>query len=1157
MTFEVAVLDPVFRKAHQPQSASSMPHEGDRASRPRAEGLFVGRERELAELEVGLGDALAGRGRLFLIGGEPGIGKSRLADELASRAKARGARVLWGRCWESGGAPAYWPWVQAIRSYVRDQDRKALLSQLGTRAADVAQMIPELHDLFPEQRTPTSSDPEGARFRLFDSATNFLRSAARTQPLVLVLDDLHAADAPSLLLLEFVAGELADAHILIVGAYRDEGPELPRQLASTLAELGRQQITRHIPLVGLDESEVAHLIEWTVAGPAPESLVAAVHTETEGNPLCVGEVIRLLEGQFEVTGAPMPLRITIPPRVREVIGRRLGLLSEQCHRVLTLASVLGPEFRLDALVRVSGLSAEALLEVIDEAVAARVVIEVPGTIGRMRFSHALVRDALYDSPAPRRRVQLHREIGEMLEGLYVEDPEPHLAELAHHFCEAVPGGDVDKAVDYARRAGERAAALFAYEEGVRLFRLAIEVLETKDPAGGEAHCRLLLALGDSQAREGNLAGAKETFLRAASLARNRNMPEHLAAAALGYGGRFVWTRAGSDRQLVPLLEEALRSLPEEGTLVRARLMARLAGALRDQRSLDQQDRLSREAVEMARRIGDPATLSYALDGRFAAVWGPENAEERLAIATEILQLAREADDGERIAQGLDWRVIALMERGDIPSADAELEAMAMLVEELRQPAQRWLLLHDGAMRALFDGRFDEAARLIPEALSLGQRAQRWDAVFGFRIQTYLLRCEEGRLEEMEAIIKRSVVEYPTRFVFRCLLAHLYCELERPLECREAFEKLAVNDFADLRRDNDWLFEMSLLPEVANFLGDVGRAAILYHLLSPYTGRHAPTGGEVSTGSVSRCLGILGSMLRRWDEAARHFEEALESNTAMGARPWVAHTQYDYARMLIGRDGVGDRERAAELLVGAAETCERLGMPALARKVATLQEEEGISTAARARVTTPSPESTRGAHVFSREGEYWSIRFERDAFRLKDSKGLRYLAQLLGSPSREFLALELVTAGLGSGTKQDAVRVDRERRESGLRLSSGETGEILDPQAKAAYRRRLEELQDELEEAEGRADPERVARARDEMDFLAHELAGAVGLAGRDRRAPSDMERARVNVTKAIKAALARIGEHSPALARHLASTIRTGTFCSYVPDPRLPATWKF
>jgi len=1090
-----------------------------------------------------------------MIGGEAGIGKSRLADELASRARDRGARVLWGRCWEAGGAPAYWPWVQAIRSYVRDQDPPTLQSQLGSGAADVAQLIPELHDLSPGSPGQVSSSPEGARFRLFDSTTAFLRNAARTQPLVLVLDDVHAADAPSLLLLGFVAGELDEAHMLVIGAYRDEAPEHD-PLASTLAEVGRLPVTRHIRLAGLNHSEVARFIESTGEVPAPATLIAAVHTKTEGNPLFVEEVIRLLaaEGHLE-TGEAIPEPIVIPPRIREAIGRRLALLSERCRVVLTFASVLGWEFRLDALERLSGLSGDTLLDLIDEAATARVVIEVPAAVGRMRFSHALVRDVLYDSLAPGRRVRLHREVGETLEGLYAEDPEPHLAELAHHFCEAAPGGDTDKAVEYARRAGERALALLAYEEGVRFFRLALLVLETKAPADDEAGCRLLLALGESQAREGDLEGAMETFLRAANLARRRAMPEHLAGAALGYGGRFVWARAGSDRQLVPLLEEALRSIPEGDSLVRARLMARLAGALRDQRSPDQQDRLSAEAVEMARRTGDPATLAYTLEGRFAATWWPDNAEERLAIATEILQLARQADDRERIAQGLDWQMVALMELGDIGAVDADLEAAAVLVEELRQPAQRWLQLHSRAMRALFDGRFDEAERLIPEALSFGERAQRWDAVFGFRIQMYFLRKEQGRLEEMEAIMKRSVAEFPTRYVFRAILAHLHSELGRTAEAHRAFEGLAVEGFADLRRDNDWLFEMSLLAEVVDFLGDVDRARILYELLSPYGPSHVPTGGEAGTGSVSRCLGILASMLRRWDVAVDHFEEALERNAAMGARPWVAHTQFQYARMLVIRDAQGDRERAAELLAGAAETCDELSMPSLAGRVATLLEGEDISSAP-PRVQAPSLEPTRRANVFRREGEYWSIGFERDAFRLKDSKGLRYLAELLRSPGREFLALDLATAGRASGPKRVPVAAHRSR-EPGIGSSSSEGAEILDPQAKRAYRRRLEELRGELEEAEGWADPERAARAREEMDFLARELSAAIGLGGKDRRAPSDAERARVNVTKALRAALTRIDEHSPSLGRHLVSTIRTGTFCSYVPDPQIATTWHF
>ena len=1119
----------------------------------------MGRERELGELEARLGDALSGRGSLVLIGGEPGIGKSRLAEELSNLAVEQGAKVLWGRCWEAGGAPAYWPWVQAIRTYLRNGDTQALLSQLGSGAADVAQMIPDIHDLFPDLRQPPTLDPEGARFRLFDSTTAFLRSAASTQPLVLVLDDLHAADASSLHLLQFVARELADAHLLIICAYRDEGMHLPPHLASTLAEVSRQRVTHVTHLAGLGESEVARFIEWILDGSAPQGLVAAVHGKTNGNPLFVGEVVRFLaeEGQLQAREKPLPLRITIPPRVREVIGRRLVLLSEECHRILTLASVLGREFRIDALARVGESSAEALLEVVDEGIAARVVTDVPGTIGRLRFSHALMRDALYEDLTTAQRSRLHGEIGEALEGLYAEDLEPHLAELAHHFCEAVPGGDMDKAVDYARRAGERAVALLAYEEGVRLFSLAVQVLEMSGQVGGEPYCRLLLALGDSQARGGDLTQAKETLLRAADFARKRSMPRDLAAAALGYGGGFVWSRAGGDHRLVPLLEDALRSLPEGDSEIRARLMARLAGALRDEPSRVPQDRLSQEAVDMARRVGDPATLSYALEGRLAATWWPENPEERLTIATEILRLAREADDGDQIAHGLGWRVSALMELGDIAAVDVELEAWEMVVQELRQPAQRWNLLVDRAMRALLDGRFEEAERLTTEALSLGQRAQGSDAVPGFRVQMYLVRREQGRLAEMETEIKRSVAEYPTRFVFRSMLAHLYSELERPVESRGTFDELGANDFTDLPRDNDWLFEMSLLAEVADFLGDVDRAAIQYSLLLPFAGRHVSAGGDASGGSASRSLGVLASVVHRWDEAARHFEDALERNTAMVARPWVAHTQHEYARMLRRRDGVGDRERAAELLTSALETCQELSMAALDRKVTTLLEEEGIWPVVGAPIAGATyPEPTRGAYFFRREGEYWSVRFDRDAFRLKDSKGLRYLAQLLESPDREFLALDLATVGLGSGIERNPPGVLNGRREPELRLSLGRTENILDPQAKEAYRRRLEEIQDELEEAERWGDSERAARARGEKDFLARELAAAIGLGGRDRRAPSDVERARVNVTKAIKAAMARVGEHSPALGHHLASTIRTGTYCSYIPDPRLPATWQ-
>ena len=450
--------------------------------------VFVGRERELEELEAALEDARSGRGRLFLIAGEPGIGKSRLADEFAARAHLRGARIVWGRSWEAGGAPAYWPWVQVLRACIRDDDLGAFLAGLGSVAGDIAQILPELRDRYPDLPEPVSLDPEGARFRLFDSTTTFLRESAKDRPLVVALDDLHAADAPSLLLLGFLAGQLIEARVLVLGAYRDEELLTNQHLAPILLEMDRQPATRHIRLSGLSEREVATFIDATVAAPRAASLAAAVHEETDGNPLFVREVMRLLaaEGRLDAVWDARHPGITIPPRIREVIDRRLGLLPESCRELLSVASVLGGAFRLDALAQVSGLTLDALLETIEDAVTAGAVIDVPGSIGRMRFSHTLLRDALYEDLATARRKHLHREVGEALERLYADDPDPQLAELAHHFCAAIPGGDVDKAIDYARRAGERAATLLAYEEGVRLFSLALQVLDSKAADGPDA-----------------------------------------------------------------------------------------------------------------------------------------------------------------------------------------------------------------------------------------------------------------------------------------------------------------------------------------------------------------------------------------------------------------------------------------------------------------------------------------------------------------------------------------------------------------------------------------------------------------------------------------------------------------------------------------------
>ena len=361
-----------------------------------AGGVFVGRQKEMGDLKAALEDALSGRGRLVTLVGEPGIGKTRTAQELATYAGLRGAQVLWGRSYEEQGVPPYWPWVQAIRSYVRERDPEQLRSEMGSGAADIAEVVSDVRERLPDLQPAPQLEPDQARFRLFDSITAFLKTASQRQPLVLVLDDLHWADQPSLMLLQFVARELGGARLLIIGTYRDV--ELSRQhpLAETLGELTRERLFQRVLLRGLTQEDVGRFIEMTSGNSTPRGLIEAVHTQTEGNPLFVTEVVRLLVQEGALTPDPSPSgrgeteswTIRIPEGVREVIGRRLNRLSQRCNETLTIASIIGREFEMRQL---SGLiddpsagpghamSEDRLLDVLEEALSARAIEELPAT----------------------------------------------------------------------------------------------------------------------------------------------------------------------------------------------------------------------------------------------------------------------------------------------------------------------------------------------------------------------------------------------------------------------------------------------------------------------------------------------------------------------------------------------------------------------------------------------------------------------------------------------------------------------------------------------------------------------------------------------------------------------------------------------------------
>ena len=908
----------------------------DESAVETARGALIGRDRELAELVGGLDNAFAGRGGLFLLVGEPGIGKSCLAEELIAQAKARGARVLVGRCWEAGGAPAYWPWVQSLRPYLRDTDAESLRSELREGAADLARLFPELRDLLPDLPPAPQLESEGARFRLFDSMTAFLKSAAASRPLVVVLDDLHAADEPSLLLLQFVARELRESRLLIVGAYRDVDPTLSDPLTTTVTELTREPVTRTLPLAGLGETDVARFIELAAPGSSAAELGPAVHAETEGNPLFVGEIVRLLAAERGLA-EPAMTPLAIPESVREVIGRRLRHLSDDCSRLLAQASVLGREFDLDALALVSGRERGAILELLDEAIKARVASEVPGLIGRMRFAHALIQEAAYHRLSRSSRVQLHRQVGEALEVLYSSDLNAHLAELAHHFFESAAGGTSEKAIDYARRAGARAAALLAYEEAVRLYKMALEALGLDAAATAELRCELLLALADAQGRAGDDPGAKSTCLRAADLARSAQLAEMLSRAAAGYGGRFLWTHALTDERLVPLLEDGLSALGKADSVLRVQLMSRLAAALRHGPSRARRERISEEAIQIARRIGDPATLAYALAAADAALHGPHNVHRRLAAGEEIVSLVAGTGDRERLFDGHEQSFWAAWELGDPDRRAAELASMSRVADELRQPAQLWALAVAQTTLALSQGRFAEAPELIEGAAAIGERVLAWGAVATRKMQLFLLHREQRRLDDFVSEVSDHADEFPSPLVHGAILAQVFARLERTEEAEALLHELTRRDLSNWHVDEEWLLSICLLADTCAILGDADRAAPLYELLLPYGSLNAVAVPELALDSSSRPLGILATLLGRFEEAARHFEEALRMNETMGARPSLAHTQKDYARMLLRRSSQGDQERAEKLLWRAQATYQSLGMQSDASKAAALAQ----------------------------------------------------------------------------------------------------------------------------------------------------------------------------------------------------------------------------
>lgn len=1090
---------------------------------------FVGRERELRALDAAFRLASGGgRMRIVLLLGDAGVGKTRTTQEFLRRTGLATDRILWGRCPEQAGAPTYWPWATVLRQWAESCDDDALRAALGDGVDAVAAIVPSVAERL--GRPPAAAvDPDRARFHLFDAVAALFRRLAAETPLVVVLDDLHWADDSSLQLLAFLGAEIRSERLFVLGTYREREVRASRALTA----LGR--VAQRVPLGGLDRAAVEAFVAGSMGQPPAPAVVDRLVQVTDGNPFFLDEVLR---GLPAADGAAFDTAVgNLPESVRDAVRRRLAPLGDDERALLTLAAVAGRDFDLSVLQAAAALSADQALAQLAAPTALGLIAE-HGVVGRFRFAHALVRETLYADLLPAARIGLHARVGTALEQVHGDAGDAPLAELAAHFAQAAPVGEAARAIDYATRAGARAVELAAYDDGVVHYERALASFAFLAP-DEPRRLEVRLALGEAAHLAAQSGKALAAFAQAAQNAAALGDGRRFVRAALGYE-RARGIFGGVDPRAVELLERALDVIGESDRPPRAVLLAMLVEALYFGPDHARRDALADEAVAVAARTGSRNAVLVAAMAHQLTQLGLGDPVERVARADQTLAAGAALGARGAMHRSRMCRIHALLELGDVTAAEIEIETLVRQADEARVPYYQWQAAIHRAGLALLRGQWVQGARMAAEAMPLRRDANDGAVRNVFCLQMFLCRGDAGDPGGLEATMRSLAAEFPGIVAWQALLALLLIELGRPAEARALIDARASENFSDLPRDALYAGTVATFGMVAALLDDRAHAARLYPLLLPYEARNlviAPF-SPGSFGSAARYLGLLAHTLGRLDDAVAHFERALGANQRMGALPLAAHTQHELARTLLERGGPGDTARAATLLAEARTTAIRFSMQHLLARM------EGLETPA-----PPIPTATVGGGSdrrftasLRRDGDHWTVTHGTDGFAVKHSKGVTVLATLLAHPGQDFHVLDLVRDDGASGPPT---------------VTPSGDGVLLDPGARDAYKRRLEDLQDELEEAERFNDPGRAARAREEIAFLAGELSQGVGLTGRDRKAAAAAERARQNVTRTIGSVLKKLAAGSPGLGVHLAATIRTGVFCSYQPDPRLPVRWTF
>lgn len=1039
---------------------------------------LIGRDRLASVLDQQLAALTEGGGRSLMLVGEPGIGKTRLLDELAARARRRGYTVSWGRCVENSAlVEPYGPWRSVLRPLGLP------VPAMNRSAAWPADLVDRL------------------------------AAAAAVTPLVVCLDDLQWADEGSLRLLHAAIAGTADAAVLLAGSRRIDLEDGDPRTADLLAALPSSMVRMTVEALGPDQ--VGEFVSALTGCPVTPDLLDRVVQRTGGNPFFVREVTALLAES--ANGADT----AVPPGARDVLNRRLARLPARCREVLGVLSVLGEQATFDDVAAVCGTSDVAVRRQLDPAVRSGWIHTDPAR-RRMRFVHGLVRDCVYQGQSPETVAVRHRRVAQALE------PTAGPEVLFWHWRLSSGADAGSKAAGYALAAGHAAKENLSYGPAAAFFGAALELRNDTEPQNDAelqnaitAHLdvvAVLLELADALLRAGDGAGADQAWWKAAEAARRAHRPVELARAAIGFGaGTGGFEVRGHDPRQTGLLHDALDGLADSSPALRALVLARLSVSLGFEADPACRAGLASQSVSVAELSGDPNAQVQALAAVCDAHAGPADTATRTQASDRMLILARRARDTEGELLAHRFAVVAALEVGDFRTVDEHIAAFERLSTRLRQPQYQWYVPLWRGMRATMAGRLAEAAGYRAESQTIGEQARSFNAFLLNLSQRMTIDREHGDLTEVLAVYDDLLTGHiPVQA--RATLAALYADTGDLQRARATLAPLVLTGLSELPIDADWLSALSLLSRAAIACGDSDATRMLLRALVPFADRWVIDGiGASCWGIVAETIGRLATVLGEYQQATVHLDQAREAYAGCGALLLTSHALDASARLALRR---GDPDEARKDVAQCVALRRQLG-------VASEAAVQGGPTSVAAHAD--------GAKLVH-DGPTWALAWGGATAVLPDAKGLHDLGTLLANPGRPIHVLELASPEASAVPRPQAAQ------------------SVLDAPARAAYRRRLGQLEEEIAVAAGTGDLPRERHLTDERDFIARELAAALGLGGRSRLLGDPVERARKAVGMRIAASIARVDQVLPQLARHLRASLRTGRFCSY--EPEHPIAWR-